>query len=188
MDLKELNEGFEDGEKPLHFYYNREERIARAPKIVKDYYAGKLDCRKKGLFKVMFANRGNRFMFAGLVIFMAFIWIYSVISARTALSLAGTTAEISAFSYEETVYVSFKLNERKNKSKDDLSDPLKMNVKIAAYDSDSAVCNTYEEDIIYDGSELFVRTRFSDYDIMTVVAEVRFGSEYKKFAARVDHR
>ena len=188
MDLKGLNEGFAEGEEPLHFYYNRDERIARAPKIVQDYYAGKWDCRRKGLFKALFANRGNRFMFAGLVIFMAFIWIYSFISARTALSLVGTTAEISAFSYEETVYVSFKLNERKKKPEDACSDPIKMNVVITAYDSDSAACNVYEEDIIYDGSEVFVRTRFSDYDVMAVVAEVRFGSEYKKFAARVDHR
>lgn len=188
MDLKNLNEGFADGEEPLHFYYNREERIARAPKIVQDYYSGKWDCRKKGLFKVMFANRGNRFMFAGIVIFMLFVWIYSFISARTALSMAGTTAEIYAFSYEGTVYSSFKLNGRKKKSAVGLSDPLKMTVLITALDTDSVACNVYEEDVIYDGSELFVRTRFPDYDIMTVVAEVHFGSEHKKFTARVDHR
>ena len=29
----------DDGvEKPLKFYYNREERIAKAPQLVKDYY------------------------------------------------------------------------------------------------------------------------------------------------------
>ena len=37
-----VEEGRPEGEQPLHYFYNREERIAHAPQNVKDYYAGKM--------------------------------------------------------------------------------------------------------------------------------------------------
>ena len=40
--FKNVEEMRPDGEQPLHFYYNREERIARAPEIVKAYYRGEM--------------------------------------------------------------------------------------------------------------------------------------------------
>ena len=56
-------EGYAEGEEPLHFYYNREERIKNAPKIVQDYYAGRVNQFTRNPFKAFFANRFNRFMF-----------------------------------------------------------------------------------------------------------------------------
>lgn len=185
MDVKNINEGYPDGEEPLHFFYNREERIARAPKIVQDYYSGKFNCTKKGLFRTLFATRGNRLMFASMVIFMAFVWIYSLVMNRASIEVAGSTAELSAFSYDENVYVTFKIKERK---KSDEREPVSVNVKLDAYDSDSCVCNSYSETVIFDGSEVFVRTKFPDYDIISVAAEVDFESENRHFAVKVQNR
>jgi len=40
--FENVEEGYPDKEKPVKFYYNREERIAKAPEIVKKYYRGEM--------------------------------------------------------------------------------------------------------------------------------------------------
>ena len=96
MDFKNIDEGHAQDEQKLHFYYNREERIARAPKNVQDYYAGKGPRPVKGLFRSLFANKGNRFMFSTVAILAAFVWIYSFIQKREGIQIAGTKVEVSA--------------------------------------------------------------------------------------------
>ena len=86
MDLNTIDEGHsekrnEDGE--FHYYYSREERLKNAPQSVKDFYAGKM-APKKGLFKVLFATRANKFLFMSIVVFVAVIWIFTFFSGRNA--------------------------------------------------------------------------------------------------------
>ncbi|MBQ1949023.1 MAG: hypothetical protein II367_02565 [Treponema sp.] len=183
-------EGYADGEEPLHFYYNREERIKRAPKIVQDYYAGKMQGSSKGLFRTLFATRGNRFMFSGIVVFMVFIWLYSFVFDSAFSHFHGSKVELTCFSYEETVYASLKLNavkDRKGKSvKDRFPVPLK--VVFSAVDSAGGVSDEAEENTVFSGDELFVRTKFSDYDIVKVKAVLSDGTEDKQFVSVVQHR
>ena len=62
----DMNEGFAEGEEPLHFLYNREERLSHAPKNVQDFYAGG-GRPVKGLFKALVSNKTNRFMLIAVV-------------------------------------------------------------------------------------------------------------------------
>lgn len=185
-------EGFSDGEEHLHFYYNREERLKNAPKIVQDYYAGKIFGSPKGVFRTLFATRGNRFMFTGIVVFMAFIWLYSFVFDSVFNNIHGSKVEFTSFSYEEMIYSSFKLNAVKNNKnkkafdKDNFSIPLK--IVFSAVDSSGGVSDEIEESIIFCGDELFVRTKFSDYDIVKVIAVVFDGIEEKKFVSPVVRR
>ncbi len=187
MDFDKVNEGHPDGAEPLHFYYNREERIARAPKIVQDYYAGRANQFQKGLFKVMFANRGNRFMFAGIVVFMAFVWIFSLVSNRGSERFACTSVSATAFSYADVVYadVRFKAVDEAVHS---VFVPTDVTVRIDAVDSGGLVCNSYEESVFFAGDELFVRTKFPDYDIIRVEAYVSSENESKSLRSAVSHR
>ena len=66
MDFDKIQEGRSDDKQELHFFYNREERLKNAPQIVQDYYSGKFK-PTKGFFRVMFATKGNRFLFVSLV-------------------------------------------------------------------------------------------------------------------------
>ena len=45
-----------------------------------------------------------------------------------------------------------------------------------------------ETEDVYDGSQLFLRTKFTDYDIIRVVADVTLGEENKSFGAKVIKR
>jgi len=73
MDFSKISEGHEDGEKPLVFYYNREERLKHAPQNVRDYYDGKIKAFKPGLFKALIATKANRFILFALVICFAVV-------------------------------------------------------------------------------------------------------------------
>ncbi|MCR5495898.1 MAG: hypothetical protein K6F15_09700 [Treponema sp.] len=181
-------EGYADGEEPLHFYYNREERIKNAPKIVQDYYSGKFDNSSRGLFKTLFATRGNRFMFAGILIFMIFIWVYSFIIDSAFSSVCGSKVDFKSFAYEETIYSSLKFNSLDEKAlkqnKDSL--PVKLRVTLSAVDSAGGISDEVQEIVIFSGEELFVRTKFSDYDIVKVDAVIYDGIEEKKFVSFVE--
>ena len=60
MDFDKIDEGYTDGEKPLHFYYNREERIKNAPKIVQDFYAGKVNQFTRNPFKILLNRESGK--------------------------------------------------------------------------------------------------------------------------------
>ena len=61
MDFSNMDEGHEDGKEALHYYFNHEERIKRAPKIVRDYYSGEGIQSPKGILKSLVAPKANRF-------------------------------------------------------------------------------------------------------------------------------
>ena len=196
MDFSKVDEGHPDykkGEEPLHFYYNREERIAHAPQIVQDYYNGGGPRPVKGFFKVLVSTRGNRFMLSSIVIFAAFLWIFSFFSSRDASKIAGTSAALSAFSFEESVYASLKFDGIKNKGAEE-NVPLHMQRHVPihalfmAYEASGEIFDKIEIDEIFSGDELFIRTKFTDYDIMKIVCEVTAGAEEKSFSTKIERR
>ena len=95
-DVEEIKP--DDGvEKPLKFFYNREERIARAPKIVQDYYNGELKPVRG--FKIFFTKQ-NRYIFFALIFFIGAAWIYTGLNrTRAGTTLAGINFELTAFSF-----------------------------------------------------------------------------------------
>lgn len=213
MDFKNIDEGHpaepENPEDVFRFYYSREERLKNAPQSVKDFYAGKM-APKKGLFKVLVATPGNRFMLSSIVVFVAFIWIFSFFSSRNEKRFLGTECELTAFSFEDSVYASLEFKENpdwlsdfsdrkktsgKPSGKSSLDFPEEKNpaqiplrVLFQAYDSSGIVADKSEIFDVYSGRELFIRTKFSDYDIIKVSASVQAGTEEKDFEVRIQRR
>ncbi len=210
MDFKNIDEGHpaepENPENVFRFYYSREERLKNAPQSVKDFYAGKM-APKKGLFKVLVATPGNRFMLSSIVVFVAFIWIFSFFSSRNEKRFLGTECELSAFSFEDSVYASLEFKENpdwfsdRKKSSDESSGDfpedsaaeknhaqIPVRVLFQAYDSSGLVADKAEVFDVYSGEGLFIRTKFSDYDIIKVSATVEAGTEEKDFEARIQRR
>lgn len=191
VDFAKIDEGHPDykpGEEPLHFFYNREERIARAPHIVQEYYAGRGPRPVKGLFRVLVSTRGNRFMLSSIVVFAAFLWIFSFFSGKNASRIAGADASLSAFSYEETVYATFSMKGAEAEASEaDSAAFLQIPVSavFTAVESSGAECAREESTGIYTGKDLFLRTKFTDYDIIKVCCEVTAASETKRFEAAV---
>lgn len=186
MIFDDSEEGYPEGEKPLHFFYNREERIKNAPKIVQDYYNGKIEFTRNPI-KIMFKNKMNRFMFIFLILFSAFAYFMSYQAGKNALKIYGTSAQLTAFSYAEEVYVSLEIKPLSEEKIKDFK-PVPVYVKILSYNNDSEVSDMYETEDVYDGSQLFLRTKFTDYDIIRVVADVTLGEENKSFGAKVIKR
>ena len=212
MDFKNIQESYSDqkdasDQNSFHFYYNREERLKNAPQIVRDYYDGKMN-PKKGLFRVLVSNRQNKFLFLSIFIFAAFIWIFSFINGHASDKFLGTECQLEAFSFDDTVYVSLKMDEvkkslqknsKKNISKTDasmqtnpsnpeLSRQIPFKVTFYAYDNSGLVQNKSEVDEVFTGSELFVRTKFNDYDIIKVTAFAESEFESKEFSEYVRKR
>lgn len=186
----------------LHFFYNREERLKHAPQIVRDYYEGKSGRPVKGLFRVLVATRTNRFMLVSVVLFAAFVWFYSAFSERKSADFLGAPAALSAFSYEDSVYASLKFGRRTQKSTGngwnlrtqkkvtakDMPSVFPVSVIFFAIDNTGNVISEEEASGVYEGEELFIRTRFSDYDIIKVKALVTSGGEQKEFSVSVEKR
>lgn len=189
MDFKNIEEfrpDDKDGEPKFHFYYNREERLKNAPQNVRDLYEGKMN-PKKGLFKVIFQSSGNRFMFFSIIVFAAVIWIYSFFSSRGEKEFLGTECSLEAFSYADEIYATFEMKALQNGRKSD-SIQIPVSVVFYVYDSSGIVADKKEENDLYTGEELFIRTKFHDYDIIKIVASVSAGTEAKDFEVKIQKR
>ncbi|MDE5899579.1 MAG: hypothetical protein K2H09_10025 [Treponemataceae bacterium] len=157
MDFDGIEEGRPDDSGGLHFYYNREERLARAPEIVREYYAGRGPRPVRGFFRVLVATRGNRFLLFAVVVFMAAVWMFTFLSGRNAASIAGTSAELSAFSYEDCVYASVRLA-----GGSAVPAAVPVSVQFTAIEASGQPCASAEALDFYEGGELFLRTKITD--------------------------
>ncbi|MFA6856183.1 MAG: hypothetical protein WCR31_03145 [Treponema sp.] len=190
MDFNKIDEGHEDGSESVHYYFDNEERIKHAPKIVQDYYAGKGPRPVKGLFKNLISTPANRLGLLSIAVFAVFVFIYSFTSEKPYRKVVGgTEMTLSAFSYEDEIYVSLKAaawKETKGLKKELPQGPAA--VKFSAIDNQQAAAAVSENNGMYTGQELIMRTKFSDYDIIRIKAEVRFNGEEKELSAAVEKR
>ena len=109
MNFKNIDEGHQDDSENIHFLYNREERLKNAPKIVQDYYAGKVfnyDTGVKGLFKSLVSTKTNRFLLISIILFLACIYLFSFLSKNQNSTACGFPVQFESFSYNERIYVS----------------------------------------------------------------------------------
>ena len=169
-----------EADKKLKFYYNREERIAKAPQLVKDYYEGKLKPVRG--FKI-FLTKENRYIFFALIFFVGAAWIYTGLNkTRAGTTIAGVNFELSAFSYEEEVYVSLQMK-RSKKAKD--NSPVAVDAEFFTIDPNNQVGDKRSGQMVYDEGEKYIRTKFTDYDIIRVDVILNAGGTEKELSAEV---
>lgn len=169
MDFSGVDEGHAQGENPTHFYYNHDERIKNAPPIVQEYYAGRGPRPVKGLFRVLVANKGNRFMLGSIFILAAFLWIYTFFINRTSVRLTLPTGERvsleeKAFTYDERVFVMVGFPEAKKL----LSGPAPIKLTIYLINSDGEEALKDEVSEVYSGAALSIKKQYNDYNIKKV--------------------
>lgn len=187
MDFRNIEEGHADGEEKPVFHYSREERIKNAPEIVRKYYSGEFG-QKRGFFRVLVATKANRMIFfclAAAIIVTGFMGFFG--PSKDSSLVSGVPVKLSAFSVEDTIYVSLKLDEPVKKAREKYKDgAAKVLAVFDAYDADSQRLFSKEISEIYEGREMFLRTTFRDYDIFNINADVKIGEETKRLSCQVE--
>jgi len=89
----------------LPFYYNREHRLAKAPKDVQDLYKEKKPNRF-GLITVLIADRPRKILFFSIIVICAMIWMLGLLGYfDSSYTLDGNKLKISASAFEGTTIV-----------------------------------------------------------------------------------
>lgn len=185
----------EDSSDGMVFRYNREERIKRAPKIVQDYYAGKMN-PTRGLFRVLVATKFNRFMLFTVALCFAVVLIVNTFSARPNLATAaGFEFELSAFCYDESVYAQVKVHPLK-KSLNDKNFPIDQYIKdeeavsaiFSFVDADGQTLDKIQKSAKIEKNAFFLRTNSSDYDIIKVEASAEILGQKVDLTSKVARR
>jgi len=104
-------------EEGLPFYYNREHRLAKAPKDVQDLYKEKKPNRF-GLISVLIADRPRKILFFSIIVICVMIWLLGLLGYfDLSYTLDGNKLKISASAFEgTTIVVINKTIKNKNKS------------------------------------------------------------------------
>ena len=156
-------------EAELNFHYNREDRLKDAPTVVKKYYAGELPTAPKGLFKALVHTKASRFTFMALILVLALVVALIFFGPKANQNSIGNTEfSLSAFSFEEKVYVSIKTQSKINQP--EIQIPLELT--ISALDMEKQVVNQEKIETVITENEEFIRTIFTDYDIISIGVEV----------------
>jgi hypothetical protein len=156
-------------EAEINFHYNREDRLKDAPTVVKKYYAGELPTAPKGLFKALVHTKSSRFTFMALILVLALVVALIFFGPKANQNSIGNTEfNLSAFSFEEKVFVSIKTETKINQT--EIQIPLE--ISISALDKESQILNQEKIETVITENEEFIRTIFTDYDIISVEVEV----------------
>ena len=156
-------------EAELNFHYKREDRLKDAPTVVKKYYAGELPTAPKGFFKALVHTKSSRFTFMALILVLALVVALIFFGPKANQNSIGNTEfNLSAFSFEEKVYVSIKTETKINQT--EIQIPLE--ISISALDKESQILNQEKIETVITENEEFIRTIFTDYDIISIGVEV----------------
>ncbi len=160
MDFSNITEGYAENEEGLVFRYNRKERLAHAPQIVKDYYDGKIVAFKPGLFKALVATRGNRFMLFALVICFLIVVFYGFFGAKeNEDSKFGVHFSLSAFTYEqlgENIYVNLKIDPPTKKFVEDYDGEIPVKIEFFTVNAEGEISGKNTVLAKYNGKKLFL--------------------------------
>ena len=156
-------------EAELNFHYKREDRLKDAPTVVKKYYAGELPTAPKGLFKALVHTNSSRFTFMALILVLALVVALIFLGPKANQnSLENTEFSLSAFSFEEKIYVSIKTQTKNNQTETQI--PLELS--ISALDKENQIANQEKIETVITENEEFIRTIFTDYDIISISVEI----------------
>jgi len=92
-------------EEDLVFYYNREQRLSKAPQHVRDLYKEKKPNRL-GFLGVLVGDRSRKMLFFTIILLCALIWLFSFLGfLDSPYNLDGNLVKVSASVYENTTIV-----------------------------------------------------------------------------------
>lgn len=168
MDIEERKKLEAQG---IVFHYDRERRLENQPRIKAMYE--KQENLPKGFFNVLKAAPGGKFLIITIIMLMAVIVLLGIFNRTGEDKIAGVPVSITAFSFEDQIYTTLKFDAAENITQGVIS------AEIAVMDSQSTIIDKKVYEQFYDGSELVIRTIFTDFDITRVVAVVRFNGEEK---------
>ena len=181
MDFTNIEESKPDGEQPLKFYYNREERLEKAPQVVQDYYSGKFKSNKG--IKSMFANKSNRFMLGTVAILTAFVWLYQgVFAKKNSAVINDIKYELQAFSFQDEVYTTIKITSVKN---NELTDPLNIDADVFAINADNQIINKEHLSMVYSNGEQYLHAKTTDFDVKRIDVLLSVAEETRELSAAV---
>lgn len=202
-NMKEIEDpSLKNSEIPENYTsYIHEERIKNAPKIVQDYYAGKVCKFEKGLFKVLVAKKSNRIIFIVMIMLALIVFIKNNLSNGENIAVInGYECELASFSYDDTIYASVKIHPVKNKREEIKkqksvlkvqTENTEKNVKISFKGfTDAGAEVIFKDELegkIFDNQQFF-RTSNLDCDIITVEATVIIDDESKQISAKVSKK
>ncbi len=159
-----MEEFKDENSSELHFYYNKEQRLKTAPKIVQDFHNGTNEVPPKGIFRRLVYTRSSRLMLFTIVILCLGTYAVNFLTSRDNKDkLLSVPMSITAFPYEDSIYVSIKAGTQADAA-------FSFDVSITSYTSSHTQVSEYETSRIYDGKELVIGTIMPDYDILSVEA------------------
>lgn len=181
VEIKEQDEA-----ENLVFHYNREERIQKAPKMVRDYYTGEYKMPPKGLFKMLVYTKSSRIMLFVLVACLVLTLFIGLMSPNADEGLYGDVPmKASAFSFQDTVYAQLTLKAPKKDNKKYEGQHIPVDVTFNFYDVDETLTESVKKSDFYEGNELSFGTTSSDYDILRVEMLVAIQNEQSVLKATV---
>lgn len=164
----------------LNFYYNRERRLQRAPKIVRDAWENNHQPPNKGFLKGLTGNPGSRSIFISIIILSALVVGLTFLKGGdNTYSSSELKASLKVFLYGESIYVTLsgELKDSTNSS---------FVVLFQGLDKDSRIVAYSEQVGVWDNSKLSIRLALTDYDIVKVRALLTLKEQEIMLTATVD--
>lgn len=182
--LGEELEGYGEDEDKIIYHYGRPgERLKNAEESVRRFYAGEGPQPPRGLFRSLVQTRSSRLILMAMLAMMAIVILTSIMDRSTGASTVGLVPiELTAFLFEDTVYISLHLNEN---SKVEYVPPPQVSCSFMLYSTDRQLVHQESCEVFYTGKEAFLRTTFTDYDILYVEAVVSVGEDEKVLRSEI---
>lgn len=186
-------EGYSEEEKEsaVQFHYDRNERISNAPKIVQDYYAGKMEM-PRGIFKLLVANKFNRIMLFTVALFSVVVLGVNFLQNPSLGVCAGFECELSAFAYGDDILAQIKIHALKKSLRDKnfrIDEYIEEQLEAAAVfdflDADGEIGARAQKSAALQKNEFFLRTSVPNYDIIEARAFVEIRGERLELKASI---
>ena len=163
-------EGYGEDEEVLVYHYGKPgERLKNADPTVKQFYAGEGPQPPKGIFRSLVQTRASRLLLATVLGLFVFTLFNSLLTKGESYdTISGVKVSLSAFSFEDKVFVSVKFEDNEKYQ----GDSFPVYAKVSFYDSQGQLYYQEESSTFYTGKETFLRTSLTDYDILYVESEI----------------
>lgn len=173
-------------ENDLVFHYKRGSFRQHEQAIYRDLATGK-NAPKKGLIKVLFSTKGNKIAFFTMVMCIVLFFVLGIINGGTDKnSIAGMTAKLSAFSFDEKVYASVEFS---NFEKLENTDSISLNVLFECFNEEGSVADKFETVFNFvPKSPKPIYAVFSDYDLVSVKCHLIYENESTVLECKISNR